>query len=31
MTQRFDLDSEKSAETQIKKTEFNLAKDMVYI
>jgi hypothetical protein len=31
MTQKFELDPTLPAETQIKKTEFNLAKDMVYI
>ena len=31
MTQRFELDPSLPAETQIQKTEFNLAKDMVYI
>ena len=31
MTQKFELNPELPAETQIKKTEFNLAKDMVYI
>jgi hypothetical protein len=31
MTQKFELDESLPAETQIKKTEFNLDKKMVYI
>lgn len=31
MTQRFELDPSLPAETQIKKTEFNLDKQMIYI
>lgn len=31
MTQKFDLDPNAPAETQIKKTEFNLDKKMIYI